>query len=232
VTEELYIHSKLLIADDRIVICGSANLNDRSQLGDHDSEIAIVIEDRMPVETQMSGQPWTASRFAAGLRRQIFRKHLGLLKPQNYEVPDQNFHPITEGINDYDWGSPEDKVVEDPLSEDFLNRWNQTASTNAEVFNKVFHVVPSDNVTTWAQYDEWFENVFRDADPEDPKKPAGPFKVGHVVRDEFPGGVGEVKEWLSRVKGNLVEMPLKFLKEEDIAKEGLSLNAFTETVYT
>ncbi|CRK44071.1 hypothetical protein BN1723_005988 [Verticillium longisporum] len=46
VQEELYIHSKLLIADDRIVICGSSNLNDRSQLGLHDSELSIVMEDR------------------------------------------------------------------------------------------------------------------------------------------------------------------------------------------
>lgn len=29
VQEELYIHSKLLIADDKTVICGSANINDR-----------------------------------------------------------------------------------------------------------------------------------------------------------------------------------------------------------
>lgn len=29
VQEELYIHSKLLIVDDRTVICGSANINDR-----------------------------------------------------------------------------------------------------------------------------------------------------------------------------------------------------------
>ncbi|OZJ05541.1 hypothetical protein BZG36_01670 [Bifiguratus adelaidae] len=29
VTEQLYIHTKLMIVDDRIVICGSANLNDR-----------------------------------------------------------------------------------------------------------------------------------------------------------------------------------------------------------
>jgi phospholipase D1/2 len=28
-----------MIIDDRRVICGSANLNDRSQNGDHDSEI-------------------------------------------------------------------------------------------------------------------------------------------------------------------------------------------------
>ena len=29
VQEELYIHAKLLIADDNIVICGSSNINDR-----------------------------------------------------------------------------------------------------------------------------------------------------------------------------------------------------------
>ncbi|XP_058829988.1 phospholipase D1-like [Topomyia yanbarensis] len=33
VTELIYVHSKLLIADDRVVICGSANINDRSLLG-------------------------------------------------------------------------------------------------------------------------------------------------------------------------------------------------------
>ena len=45
VQEELYIHAKLMIVDDRIAICGSSNLNDRSQLGSHDSELAIVMED-------------------------------------------------------------------------------------------------------------------------------------------------------------------------------------------
>lgn len=41
--QQCYIHTKLMIVDDRRVIVGSANLNDRSQNGDHDSEIAIVI---------------------------------------------------------------------------------------------------------------------------------------------------------------------------------------------
>lgn len=54
VSEELYVHSKLLIADDRIVICGSANLNDRSQLGSHDSEIAIMIEDPETVDSTLA----------------------------------------------------------------------------------------------------------------------------------------------------------------------------------
>lgn len=44
VTELIYVHSKLLIADDSLVICGSANINDRSLLGKRDSEIAVLIQ--------------------------------------------------------------------------------------------------------------------------------------------------------------------------------------------
>jgi len=43
VTELIYVHSKLLIADDQVVICGSANINDRSMLGKRDSEVAVII---------------------------------------------------------------------------------------------------------------------------------------------------------------------------------------------
>jgi len=56
VTEQLYIHSKLMIVDDRIVIIGSANLNDRSQVGFRDSEIAIVIEDSDMIPSKMNGE--------------------------------------------------------------------------------------------------------------------------------------------------------------------------------
>lgn len=44
VTELIYVHSKLLITDDNTVICGSANVNDRSLLGKRDSEVAVIIE--------------------------------------------------------------------------------------------------------------------------------------------------------------------------------------------
>jgi phosphatidylserine/phosphatidylglycerophosphate/cardiolipin synthase-like enzyme len=42
---------------DRFVIVGSANLNDRSQLGDRDSEVAVVIEDPPVRQAYMNGQP-------------------------------------------------------------------------------------------------------------------------------------------------------------------------------
>lgn len=110
VSEELYVHSKVLIADDRVVICGSANLNDRSQLGYHDSEIAVIVEDPEQIDSYMDGRPFRASKFAATLRRQLFRKHIGLIPAQEIERPDQNYEPV--GVpNFYDFGSREDTAV-------------------------------------------------------------------------------------------------------------------------
>ncbi|KAI4137927.1 MAG: hypothetical protein L6R39_007041 [Caloplaca ligustica] len=254
VSEELYVHSKVsivspcpphkademqvLIADDRTVICGSANLNDRSQNGDHDSEIAIIIEDPTPIDSAMNGKPWQATKFAATLRRQLFRKHLGLLRPQDVERPDANFEPI--GVpNTYDFGSKEDRLVIDPLSDNFLNLWNGRAHQNTYAFGKIFHPVPHDDVRTWKDYEQFYGCFFSKAGkkPEGPdaKKMSAKYKWGHVVAENFsPGqpGVEEMKELLSTVKGTLVEMPLLFLIKEDIAQEGMGLNAFTEDVYT
>lgn len=46
VSELIYIHSKLMIVDDRYVIAGSANINDRSLNGNRDSEVCLIIEVR------------------------------------------------------------------------------------------------------------------------------------------------------------------------------------------
>lgn len=227
-----------MIADDRVVICGSANLNDRSQLGDHDSEIAVIIEDYTPVQSTMNGKPWTASRFAASLRRQLFRKHLGLLPPQDYQRPDANSEPV--GIpNDFDFDAPESQIVADPLADTLQSLWNTRARTNTEVFRKVFHAVPDDTVRNWATYREFYSYYFQSADKQsydkDGKVKPARYEYGHVVRDDFPAGpegVRQVKELLSQVKGTLVEMPLMFLIEEDVAKSGLTLNDLTEPLYT
>jgi len=234
VSEELYIHTKLLIADDRLVICGSANFNDRSQLGTHDSEIAVVVEDATPLNSVMAGQPFVVSRFAASLRRYIFRKHLGMLPDQPADKPNGNWKPVSAGLNDYDWGSPGDVLVRDPLNDDFRQLWTETARTNTEVFSRAFHNVPNDKVRKWTDYDTFYSRYFVLPGSSTPEtKNAGKVEYGHVVREEFPGGVRELKTWLSRVRGTLVDMPLGFLAEvSDIAREGLELNSFTEEPYT
>ena len=227
-----------MIADDRLVICGSANINDRSQLGDHDSEIAVIIEDCTPIQSTMNGKPWTASRFAASLRRELFRKHLGLLPPQDPQRPDANFEPL--GVpNRFDFEAPESQLVADPLADPLHNVWNSRARTNTEVFRTVFHAVPDDTVRDWATYKEFYGYYFHNADKQayGQERDSAParYKYGHVVRDDFPPGpegVKQVKELLSQVKGTLVEMPLMFLIQEDVAKEGLTLNDLTEPIYT
>ncbi|KAK2623875.1 hypothetical protein QTJ16_006509 [Diplocarpon rosae] len=233
ISEELYIHSKVLIADDRVVICGSANLNDRSQLGDHDSEIAVIIQDPIPVDSEMNHEPYQASQFATSLRRQLFRKHLGLLPDQDPTRPDANFLPLDREPNAYDWGSQADLLVQDVLSDEFDELWTNTAAINTEVFTKAFHCVPADNVRNWEDYEQFFSVYFVSPSKEDDEeKIPAKYEYGHVVKDEFPGGVAELKSALSRVKGTLVEMPLLFMDGVDFAKEGLSLNALTDDIYT
>jgi len=129
--------------------------------------------------------------------------------------------------------------VADPLSETFQSLWNSRARQNTEVFRQVFHAVPDDSVRNWNDYKEFYEYYFRKVGPEEAGKEGEPkparYQPGHVVSGDFPegpAGVKEVKELLSKVKGTLVEMPLMFLIEEDIAKEGVSLNSLTEELYT
>jgi phospholipase D1/2 len=236
VSEELYIHTKCLIADDRVVIVGSANLNDRSQLGYHDSEMAVVIEDSNMVDSELDGHAYQASKFGTLLRRMLFRKHLGLLAPQDFTKPDVDFMPAGEGENSYDFGSAPDLAVRDVLSDNFQNLWKSTAEKNTEIFDKAFAPVPNNRITTWELYESEYASLFVSPSPkgtkEEDKKPSK-YAYGHVVKDNFPGGVGELKEWLGGVRGTLVTMPLDFLSNvKDLVKEGLGYNAMTEEIYT
>lgn len=141
--------------------------------------------------------------------------------------------PINKDPNVYDWGSPADMLVRDPLSREFTNLWNGTSQTNTEVYSKAFHVVPADNVRDWKQYESFFQDLFVSPSKKDDKEqiPAK-YEYGHVVKEEFPGGVRELKEQLDRIRGMLVDMPLLFMDGVDFAEEGLKLNALTDEVYT
>ncbi|CEG80021.1 Putative Phospholipase D [Rhizopus microsporus] len=78
VTEQVYIHAKAMIVDDRRVIIGSANINERSQLGTRDSEIAACIEDTEYVDSMLNGGPFKAGKFAHSLRMRLMCEHVGL----------------------------------------------------------------------------------------------------------------------------------------------------------
>ena len=78
VTEQLYIHAKVIIVDDRIALIGSANINERSMVGNRDSECAAVVRDTDMLWSTMDGEPYLVGRFAHTLRMRLMREHLGL----------------------------------------------------------------------------------------------------------------------------------------------------------
>ncbi|KAH0536430.1 hypothetical protein FGG08_006699 [Glutinoglossum americanum] len=78
VTEQLYIHAKCMIIDDRVAIIGSANINERSMLGTRDSECAAIVRDTDMISSIMAGKPYLVGRFPHTLRVRLMREHLGI----------------------------------------------------------------------------------------------------------------------------------------------------------
>ncbi|CAG8462070.1 11758_t:CDS:10 [Acaulospora morrowiae] len=208
VTEEILIQSKLLIADDRIVIIGSANLNDRSLNGDHDSEIAAIIEDKNYVESRMAGMRWKAGKFALTLRRAIFKEHLGLMNEADHETANGDCLPPPSTGNGA-FVNPQkltyaDRIVEDPVSNKFYyDHWLRTANTNTDVFRNVFHCIPDDSVTNWGEYNDFI--------PNNSKIP-----FGHICEQARQNHTKTRKE-LSKIRGHLVVFPLEFMNGEKLA---------------
>lgn len=123
--EQIYVHSKLLIVDDHIVIMGSANINDRSMVGTRDSEICILVENDLERrESHMRGHPVSVSAFAHDLRVKLWAEHLGF-------GPDDDWQPLRDPLLAY-------------------RLWAETAVNNSMVYNSVFpdrniaQVAPSD----------------------------------------------------------------------------------------
>jgi phospholipase D1/2 len=81
-TEMIYVHSKLMIVDDEVVLCGSANINDRSLLGDRDSEVAVVSRGDDFVESKMNGSMVIVSQSAQELRMKLWKEHFGMAEDE------------------------------------------------------------------------------------------------------------------------------------------------------
>uniref|UniRef100_A0A3Q1JJY4 Phospholipase n=1 Tax=Anabas testudineus TaxID=64144 RepID=A0A3Q1JJY4_ANATE len=113
VTELIYVHSKMLIADDNTVIIGSANINDRSMLGKRDSEVAVIVEDTETMTSVMDEQTYQAGKFALQLRLECFKIILGAYTDPSIDVSD-------------------------PVSDQFYKEvWVATSARNATIYQKV-----------------------------------------------------------------------------------------------
>ena len=160
VTELIYIHSKLMIVDDKSVIIGSANINDRSMLGDRDSEYCVLINEDLKLNSKMNEKDYMAAEFAVSFRKHLFSEHFGI-----------------EKNND---------ILNDPLSDDLWNLCQKTAENNTVIYRNVFGCYPDDNYKTFKELKERKKFDKMEEIEELREKYEKEIKgiVGHVV--EFP----------------------------------------------
>ncbi|KAI9173093.1 Phospholipase D1 [Blastocladiella emersonii ATCC 22665] len=160
-TEMVYIHTKLMIVDDSFLVLGSANINDRSMLGDRDSELALVVSGAGDVPVRFGDTEVRADRAIHGLRMKLFKEHVGCLESSGH-----------------------DAALANVLAPEFNAAWEQTAARNTRVFRDVFHCVPDDTVETWTEYSKFTTAVpLHDMPHADTKAALGGVQ-GHLV--EFP----------------------------------------------
>jgi phospholipase D1/2 len=77
-TEQIYIHSKVFVVDDRHVIMGSANINDRSLTGKRDSELAVMLFDPRWEQKAIGNSVSSVNSLARKLRIELWRKLFAL----------------------------------------------------------------------------------------------------------------------------------------------------------
>lgn len=147
VTEQLYIHAKIMIVDDRVAVIGSANINERSMLGSRDSEIAAIVRDTDMIPSLMAGKPFMVARFAHNMRVRLMREHLGIDvdKIREEELDDEETErelraegegqrPTSNGLADSD-REVEKKLADNRLKvqEDLIARQEKLHSFNYDV---------------------------------------------------------------------------------------------------
>ncbi|XP_023760299.1 phospholipase D zeta 1 [Lactuca sativa] len=187
VTSQVYVHSKVMIVDDRITLIGSSNINDRSLLGHRDSEIGVLIEDKEFTESTMNGEPWSAGKFANSLRLSLWSEHLGL-----------NGNQISQ--------------IRDPIADvTYKDLWLATAMANAQIYQDVFSCIPNDSIHSRYAFRQsmnyWKEKLGHTTID------LGLAPESSSTRD---GSVVPSMEVLKGVRGFLVSFPLEFMSQEDL----------------
>ncbi|KAK4795592.1 hypothetical protein SAY86_027918 [Trapa natans] len=188
-SSQVYVHSKVMIIDDRAAFVGSSNINDRSLLGSRDSEIGVIIEDKEFVASSMNGRPWRAGKFSHSLRCHLWAEHLGLNPGEICQIKD----PVTDAT--------------------YKDLWLSRAKSNTEIYDDVFACIPNDNIRSRTALRQnvagWKEKIGHTTIDLG----IAPEKL--ELEDQGGGIIAmDPMERLRGVKGHLVNFPLEFMSEE------------------
>ncbi|XP_078439374.1 phospholipase D zeta 1-like isoform X2 [Wolffia australiana] len=189
-TNQVYVHSKIMIVDDCIALISSANINDRSLLGSRDSEIGVLIEDKEFIDSYMNGKPWKAGKFAFSLRLSLWAEHLGLHMGEINRICD----PVADAT--------------------YKEIWIATAKTNTAIYQDVFACIPNDFTPSRAAIRQsigyWKDKVGHTTiDLGIAPDKLETYENGNIKATD-------TVERLESVKGLLVSFPLEFMSQEDL----------------
>ncbi|OIW17691.1 hypothetical protein TanjilG_29041 [Lupinus angustifolius] len=189
-TNQVYVHSKIMIVDDCTCLIGSANINDRSLLGSRDSEIGVIIEDGELIGSYMDGKPWKAGKFSLTLRLSLWSEHLGLRAGEVSRIMD----PVVEST--------------------YKDIWMATAKTNTTIYHDVFSCVPNDEIHTRFAFRQSVASWKEKNGHTTIDLGIAPKNVEYYHN----GGIKKVEalERLASVKGHLVSFPLEFMSLENL----------------
>jgi phospholipase D1/2 len=127
-TDLIYIHAKVLIADDDCAIIGSANINDRSLVGRRDSEVCVLLKGGDKVESTINGKSAMVSKVIRDFRIRLYKQHLGVVE--------------------------DEKILIDPLGDDLDKYIKDRANLNTLLYREIFNCIPDDN---FAKFDDFYE---------------------------------------------------------------------------
>jgi phospholipase D1/2 len=211
VTEQIYVHTKLMIVDDRYVLHGSANINDRSQLGTRDSEIAVLIHDSQEAHADLcgTGQQVLVLKHAQGLRKAVWRKIFGL--EQKACLAHGGVEPALEL----------ESVLDKPASAATIKAIQRVATLNQSAYESAFKWIPRSKSPLFAVSDDapgpasiwpvWLGNDGK-TDSKLEATALMPFQKDFWSRVEISSTEVAV---LSNVKGFISSLPINWTRGEN-----------------
>lgn len=204
VTEQIYVHTKVMVVDDMYALLGSANINDRSLLGERDSEIAVLVMDGdvSRADTCGTGSKAEVRAYAHELRKKIWSKLFGITG---------NVRPATHLKN----------AIEQPGIPDSWRSIQKQAEKNAQAFEAAFSHIPRSwkKLATGAQVPASIVPNW-DSNKQAPGRKDGPLGYPATplpfMRDFWAAPMHDKEhvQYLDHLKGFIVALPVYWTKGE------------------
>jgi phospholipase D1/2 len=196
VTEQIYVHTKMMVVDDLFALVGSANINDRSLLGSRDSEIAVLVADSAMEKHDIdgSGHVKVTRTFARNLRQEVWKKLFGITG--NVRPAHQLMGAINQPANPANW-----KAIQ------------TVADANQKLYEAAFAFIPRNRALSDSPDEQGdFASIWPTWNPET-KSTGGkmPFDDAFWAKPQHEKAAAN----LSQLTGFIVSLPIEWTKGEN-----------------